>query len=198
MISFIDLAAQQDRLRSDIEACIARVLAHGQYIMGPEVDELEDKLTAYTGATHCITVANGTDALQIALMGLGVGPGEDILSTFRIVFCGPSCVFTSVLTPRANVNRKEEFAPTRVGTGKTIGANATIVCGHDLGEYCMVAAGAVATKSVLAFALVAGVPATQMGWVSHAGERLGDDWKCPRTGVQYAYDEVAGTLSVKA
>ncbi len=80
MINFIDLAAQQDRLLADIEAGIARVLAHGQYILGPEVDELEHKLTVYTGATHCITVANGTDALQIALMALGVGQGDEIIT----------------------------------------------------------------------------------------------------------------------
>ena len=80
MIPFIDLAAQQDRLRTNIETGIARVLAHGQYILGPEVAELEDKLAAYTGATHCITVANGTDALQIALMALGVGPGDEVIT----------------------------------------------------------------------------------------------------------------------
>lgn len=80
MIPFIDLAAQQDRLRTDIEASIARVLAHGNYILGPEVAELEDKLAAYTGAAHCITVANGTDALQIALMALGVGPGDEVIT----------------------------------------------------------------------------------------------------------------------
>lgn len=80
MIPFIDLAAQQDRLRPQIEAGIARVLAHGQYILGPEVAELEEKLAAYTGASHCITVANGTDALQIALMALGVGPGDEVIT----------------------------------------------------------------------------------------------------------------------
>jgi UDP-2-acetamido-2-deoxy-ribo-hexuluronate aminotransferase len=80
MIPFIDLAAQQDRLRTEIEARIAGVLAHGQYILGPEVAELEDKLAAYTGAAHCITVANGTDALQIALMALGVGPGDEVIT----------------------------------------------------------------------------------------------------------------------
>ena len=80
MIPFVDLAAQQDRLRSEIEAGIARVLAHGRYILGPEVAELEEKLTAYTGAAHCITVANGTDALQIALMALGVGPGDEVIT----------------------------------------------------------------------------------------------------------------------
>lgn len=80
MVHFIDLAAQQDRLRADIEAGIAAVLAHGQYILGPEVAELEGKLAAYTGAAHCISVANGTDALQIALMALGVGPGDEVIT----------------------------------------------------------------------------------------------------------------------
>ncbi|AXK42850.1 DegT/DnrJ/EryC1/StrS family aminotransferase [Erythrobacter aureus] len=80
MIPFIDLAAQQERLRPEIEANIARVLAHGQFILGPEVADLEDRLAAYTGAAHCITVANGTDALQIALMALGVGPGDEVIT----------------------------------------------------------------------------------------------------------------------
>lgn len=101
------------------------------------------------------------------------------------VFCGPSCVFTNVLTPRAEVERKNEFAPTTVGRGATIGANATIVCGNNLGEYCMVAAGAVVTRDVQAHALVAGVPAHQIGWVSHSGERLGENMICPRTGRRY-------------
>jgi UDP-2-acetamido-2-deoxy-ribo-hexuluronate aminotransferase len=80
MIPFVDLAAQQDRLRERIDAGIARVLAHGQYILGPEVGELEEKLAAHCGAAHCISVANGTDALQIALMALGVGPGDEVIS----------------------------------------------------------------------------------------------------------------------
>lgn len=80
MIPFIDLAAQQDRIRHDIEAGIARVLAHGHYILGPEVAELEERLAAYTGAAHCISVANGTDALQIALMALGIGPGDEVIT----------------------------------------------------------------------------------------------------------------------
>jgi UDP-2-acetamido-2-deoxy-ribo-hexuluronate aminotransferase len=80
MISFVDLAAQQERLRCSIDAGIARVLAHGQYILGPEVAELEERLAAYVGATHCITCANGTDALQIALMALGVGPGDEVVT----------------------------------------------------------------------------------------------------------------------
>ncbi len=75
------------------------------------------------------------------------------------VFCGPSCVFTNVINPRAEIERKDEFRPTLVGRGATIGANATIVCGARLGAYCFVAAGAVVTRDVPAFALVAGIPA---------------------------------------
>ncbi|QLL44313.1 DegT/DnrJ/EryC1/StrS family aminotransferase [Sulfitobacter pontiacus] len=80
MIPFVDLAAQQDRLRSEIEGGIARVLAHGKYILGPEVEELEQRLADYSGASHCITCANGTDALQIALMAIGVGPGDEVIT----------------------------------------------------------------------------------------------------------------------
>ncbi|WP_029525625.1 DegT/DnrJ/EryC1/StrS family aminotransferase [Polaromonas glacialis] len=80
MIEFIDLKAQQARIKSQIDAGIQRVLAHGQYILGPEVAELEEKLAAFTGAKHCITVANGTDALQIAQMALGIGPGDEVIT----------------------------------------------------------------------------------------------------------------------
>ena len=111
------------------------------------------------------------------------------------VFCGPSCVFTNVLTPRAEVERKEEFLATRVGRGATIGANATIVCGHDLGDECMVAAGAVVTRDVPAHALVAGVPARRIGWVSRSGERLGEDLTCPRTGEIYVVENGALALA---
>jgi UDP-2-acetamido-2-deoxy-ribo-hexuluronate aminotransferase len=80
MIEFIDLKSQQIRIKNRIDAAIQRVLAHGQYILGPEVAELEEKLVAYTGAKHCITVANGTDALQIAQMALGIGPGDEVIT----------------------------------------------------------------------------------------------------------------------
>lgn len=105
------------------------------------------------------------------------------------VFCGPSCVFTNVLTPRAHVERKTEFSKTLVKTGATIGANATIVCGNTIGSYAMVAAGSVVTKNVLDYELVAGIPARHIGWVSRTGERLSDDLVCPRTGEQYALVE---------
>ena len=79
-MQFIDLAAQQARIKKQIDANIEQVLSHGQYILGPEVAELEDKLAAYCGAKHCIGVANGTDALQIALMALGVGAGDEVIT----------------------------------------------------------------------------------------------------------------------
>lgn len=101
------------------------------------------------------------------------------------VFCGPSCVFTNVNNPRAEIERKSEFRPTLVKRGATIGANATIVCGSTLGQYSFIAAGAVVAKDVPDFALMAGVPARRIGWMSHTGERLGDDLKCPATGRQY-------------
>lgn len=105
------------------------------------------------------------------------------------VFCGPSCVFTNVNTPRAQVERKDEFAPTPVGRGATIGANATIVCGHSIGEYALIGAGAVVTKDVKPHALMVGNPAKRIGWVSHSGEKLGSDMTCPREGRKYRENE---------
>jgi UDP-2-acetamido-3-amino-2,3-dideoxy-glucuronate N-acetyltransferase len=101
------------------------------------------------------------------------------------VFCGPSCVFTNVNNPRANLSRKDEFRATLVGRGASIGANATIVCGHKLGEYCFIGAGSVVTKDVPAFALMVGNPARRVGWMSKAGERLRGDLICPRDGSTY-------------
>jgi UDP-2-acetamido-3-amino-2,3-dideoxy-glucuronate N-acetyltransferase len=107
------------------------------------------------------------------------------------VFCGPSMVFTNVVNPRAGVERKHEFRPTRVGRGATLGANCTIVCGSSVGDYGFVGAGAVVTRDVLDFALVTGVPARQVGWMSRHGERLalgvGEDGeaRCPATGERY-------------
>ena len=107
------------------------------------------------------------------------------------VFCGPSMVFTNVHNPRAAVARKDEYGRTLVRKGATIGANATIVCGITLGEYAFVGAGAVVTKDVKPYALVTGVPARQVGWMSEYGERLdltltGEGRAvCPRTGRIY-------------
>jgi UDP-2-acetamido-3-amino-2,3-dideoxy-glucuronate N-acetyltransferase len=105
------------------------------------------------------------------------------------VFLGPSCVFTNVLHPRSGVNRKGQFTRTNVGKGATIGANATVVCGHDIGKYAFIGAGAVVTKKVPDYALVMGNPAIQKGWVSEFGQTLAFDWNgmatCPESGQEY-------------
>lgn len=88
------------------------------------------------------------------------------------VFLGPSCVFTNVINPRAAVNRQNEYMTTRIGKGATIGANATIVCGNNIGAYAFIGAGAVVTKAVPAYALVMGNPARQKGWMSQHGHKL--------------------------
>jgi UDP-2-acetamido-3-amino-2,3-dideoxy-glucuronate N-acetyltransferase len=103
-------------------------------------------------------------------------------------FLGPSCVFTNVINPRAHVERKDEFRPTRVKRGATVGANATVVCGNDLGRYCMVAAGAVVTHPVPDHALVVGMPARLAGWVCRCGEKLelhGEEASCDACGDCY-------------
>ena len=121
----------------------------------------------------------------------GVTCGDD-------VFLGPSMVFTNVVNPRSSVNRRAEYVRTCVGRGATIGANATIVCGHDIGEYAFVGAGAVVTKAVPAFALMVGNPARQIGWMSRRGCQLHFDENgiavCPETGERYRLEN--GEVSV--
>lgn len=107
------------------------------------------------------------------------------------VFCGPSMVFTNVYNPRSAVSRKDEYRHTLVKRGVTLGANCTVVCGTTLGEYAFVAAGAVINRDVKPYALMAGVPAKQIGWMSQYGERLelplcgNANIVCPHTGVKY-------------
>jgi UDP-2-acetamido-3-amino-2,3-dideoxy-glucuronate N-acetyltransferase len=111
-------------------------------------------------------------------------------------FCGPSCVFTNVRTPRSHVSRREEFVETLVRRGASIGANATVVCGVTVGEYAMIGAGAVVTRDVPGYALMAGVPARRIGWMCQCGERLEDDSAvsfCGRCGRNYRLSE--GRLS---
>jgi UDP-2-acetamido-3-amino-2,3-dideoxy-glucuronate N-acetyltransferase len=117
------------------------------------------------------------------------------------VFLGPSMVFTNVLNPRSAISRKHEYRPTLVKRGATIGANATVICGHTLGEHSFVAAGAVVTRDVAPFALVGGVPARQLGWMCRCGERLDvghhasdTDLKCRHCGTAYRLQ--AGCLSL--
>lgn len=101
------------------------------------------------------------------------------------VFCGPSMVFTNVVNPRAEISRKDEYRDTVVRRGATLGANCTIVCGHTIGEYAFIGAGAVVTSDVPAYALMLGVPARRAGWMSRAGGRLGPDLVCPIDGTRY-------------
>ncbi|MHA7131851.1 acyltransferase [Algoriphagus namhaensis] len=107
------------------------------------------------------------------------------------VFLGPSMVFTNVINPRSAVNRKAEYAKTHVGKGASIGANATIVCGHDIGKYAFIGAGAVITKNVPDYALMVGNPARQIGWMSEYGSKLFFDEQgkaeCTETGAQYQF-----------
>ena len=109
------------------------------------------------------------------------------------VFLGPSMVFTNVINPRSHVNRKNEYATTLVRKGASIGANATIVCGNEIGEYALIGAGAVITRPVKAFALVVGNPARQTGWVSENGLKLRFNANnlavCPETGQEYELKE---------
>lgn len=110
------------------------------------------------------------------------------------VFCGPSMVFTNVYNPRSAVERKSEYRDTRVKRGATLGANCTIVCGVTIGEYAFIGAGSVINRDVPAFALMVGVPAKQIGWMSRFGERIplpvkGDGkYTCPHTGDQYVLE----------
>lgn len=109
------------------------------------------------------------------------------------VFLGPSMVFTNVINPRSAINRKDQYQKTIVKKGATIGANATIVCGNDIGEYALIGAGAVVTKNVLPYALVVGNPSKQIGWVSEHGHRLNFDDKgfatCKESGYKYKLDQ---------
>jgi UDP-2-acetamido-3-amino-2,3-dideoxy-glucuronate N-acetyltransferase len=105
------------------------------------------------------------------------------------VFLGPSMVFTNVINPRSAINRRDQYSKTHVGKGASIGANATIICGHNIGEYAFIGAGAVVTKTISAFALVIGNPARQVGWVSEYGHRLLFDMNriatCPESKQKY-------------
>ena len=104
------------------------------------------------------------------------------------VFCGPSMVFTNVLTPRAHVSRRSEYGRTVIRKGATLGANCTVVCGHEVGRYAFVGAGAVVTRNIPDYALVVGNPARQIGWVCDCGVRIdfrGPAAKCSRCGKQY-------------
>jgi len=146
------------------------------------------------------SIGKNCSIAQNAMIGINVsiGNGCRIQNNVSIyegavleddVFCGPSCVFTNVVNPRAFIPRKTELRQTLVRRGATIGANATIVCGHTIGCYAFIAAGAVVATDVTEFALMAGVPAKRIGWMSRAGGRLGADLICPVDGSRYRETE---------
>ena len=114
------------------------------------------------------------------------------------VFLGPSCVFTNIINPRSAIIRKDQYRKTLVRRGASIGANATIICGNEIGEFALIGAGAVVTKTVPAYALIVGNPGRQTGWVSEAGHRLEFDIAgigiCPETGERY---ELRGVVVMK-
>ena len=175
------------------------------------------QIGAGTRIWHWVHVCAGARIGQRCSLGQNVFVGNDVVIGHNVkiqnnvsvydavtleddVFCGPSMVFTNVYNPRAAVVRKDEYRRTLVKQGATIGANATIVCGHTIGRYAFVGAGAVVQKDVPDFALVVGVPAKQIGWMSRFGERLdlplhGEaEAVCPHTGDRYRLQDEQVTL----
>ena len=157
---------------------------------------------------HWVHISAGARIGAGCSFGQGVYVGNDVLIGDQVkiqnnvsvydavtleddVFCGPSVVFTNVYNPRSAVVRKDQYRRTLVKRGATLGANCTIVCGSTVGEHAFVAAGAVVNRDVKAYALMAGVPARQIGWMSRHGERLAlpmrgnDEANCPATGERY-------------
>lgn len=146
------------------------------------------------------TIGEGCNLGQNVVISPGVVLGNNVkvqnnVSIYTGVICaddvflGPSMVFTNVTNPRSAVNRRDQYAKTHVGKGASIGANATIVCGHDIGEFAFIGAGAVVTKDVPAFALLVGNPARQTGWMSEYGHKLKFDENsiavCPESKQEY-------------
>jgi UDP-2-acetamido-3-amino-2,3-dideoxy-glucuronate N-acetyltransferase len=166
---------------------------------------------------HFVHVSSGARIGERCSLGQGVYVGNDVrigdnvkiqnnVSVYDAVtleddvFCGPSMVFTNVRNPRSAVERKAEYRPTRVRRGATLGANCTIVCGTTIGAHAFVGAGALVNHDVADFALVVGVPARQIGWMSRYGERLAlplqgeGEAVCPNTGDRYVLEGAALTL----
>jgi UDP-2-acetamido-3-amino-2,3-dideoxy-glucuronate N-acetyltransferase len=175
------------------------------------VDGPDTRVGAGTRIWHWVHVMPGAQIGERCSIGQGcfvgrvrIGDGCRIQNHVSIydgvtldddVFLGPACAFTNVKHPRAQVARKDEYAPTHVGRGATIGANATILCGVAIGAYAMIGAGAVITRDVPAHALVVGAPARRIGWACRCGETLPPELICARCGE--AYVEEAERLSLR-
>jgi UDP-2-acetamido-3-amino-2,3-dideoxy-glucuronate N-acetyltransferase len=163
---------------------------HFTHVMGGAV--IGDKCIVGQGCyIDAVTIGNGVKIQNNVSVFKGV-----TLEDF--VFCGPSCVFTNVINPRAEIERKSEFRPTLVKRGASIGANATILCGATIGTYAIIGAGAVVTRDVPAHAIMVGVPARRAGWVCQCGERLpepeGSVAHCLPCGRDYRLEEGELTL----
>ena len=160
---------------------------------GTRIWHFSHLMTGCTVGAHCSIGQN-----VVISPGVRIGNGVKIQNNVSVytgvtceddVFLGPSCVFTNVINPRSAISRKDQFRETRVERGASIGANATIVCGHTIGRYALIGAGAVVTRDVPPYALVVGNPARQIGWVSERGWRLEFDAEgratCPEGGEEY-------------
>jgi UDP-2-acetamido-3-amino-2,3-dideoxy-glucuronate N-acetyltransferase len=158
------------------------------------------KIWHFTHVMPGATLGEGCNLGQNVVVSPGVRLGRNVKVQNNVsiytgvtcdddVFLGPSCVFTNVTNPRSAVNRRDQYATTHVGKGASIGANATIVCGHDIGAFAFIGAGAVVTKNVKDYALVVGNPSRQIGWMSEYGHRLEFDPNgratCPESGETY-------------
>ena len=179
------------------------------------------QLGAGTRVWHFAHVCAGARIGDGCSLGQGVYVGNDVLIGHNVkvqnnvsvfdavtleddVFCGPSMVFTNVHNPRSAVPRKSEYRRTLVKRGATLGANCTVVCGTTIGRYAFVGAGAVVSRDVADFALVVGVPARRIGWVSRHGERLGfvdeknGEAVCPATGERYLLRDAVCSIADEA
>ncbi len=166
------------------------------------------KIGVGTRIWHWVHVSKGAQIGQGCSLGQNVYIGNNVIIGDNVkiqnnvsvydnvfldddVFCGPSMVFTNVINPRSAVNRKDEYLDTKVQQGVTFGANCTIICGNNIGKFAFIAAGAVITKNVKPYALMAGVPARHIGWMSQYGERVdlplsgSGEWVCPHSGLKY-------------
>ena len=167
------------------------------------------KVGKYSKIWHLVHICEGANIGESCILGQNVyvagrakiGNNVKIQNNVSIfdyveignnVFCGPSVVFTNVYNPRSEINRKKEYKKTKIEDGVTLGANSTIICGIEIGEYAFIGAGSVVNKNVKPYALMVGVPAKQIGWMSAFGERIkiplkGDrKYTCPNTGDSYS------------